>query len=65
MPVDASEPLGALQLAGAEVNPIGAARTRARRPGAGVGIIPMAIAAKLMFAKKSKARCLATTWPRP
>jgi hypothetical protein len=54
MASDASELLGVPQVAGSKVNPIGSARRRARASGAGVGIIPMEIAGKLMFGKKSK-----------
>ena len=54
MALDASELLGTAQVAGTKVNPIGSARKRARVAGAGVGMVPMEIAAKLMFGKKSK-----------
>jgi hypothetical protein len=54
MALDTSELLGASQVAGAKVNPIGAARKNVRGVG-GAAIIPTEIAAKLMFGKKSKA----------
>jgi hypothetical protein len=54
MAFDASELLGAPQVAGVKVTPIGSARQRARVAGAGVGMIPAEIAGKLLFGKKSK-----------
>jgi hypothetical protein len=54
MGLNASDLLGAPQVAGSKVTPIGAARQRARVAGGGVGVLPTEIAAKLMFGKKSK-----------